>query len=63
MNKQVCILKLIFTQKFHFSYPQSAKPLGSSDNTSERVLGIWVSVWVGRSVAAVKLPQAMLPTA
>ena len=28
---------------------------------SESVLGIWVSVWVGLSVATVKPPQAVLP--
>ena len=29
--------------------------------TKVRFLGIWVSVWVGGSVAAVKPPQAVLP--
>ena len=30
--------------------------------TKVRFLGIWVSVWVGGSVADVKQPQAVLPT-
>ena len=43
--------------------PQSAKPLGSSYNTSQIFGHLSVFVWVGRSVAAVELPQAVLPAA
>ena len=45
-----------------FHTRKASSPSGVA-TTSERVLGIWVIVWVGRSVAAVKPPQAVLPAA
>ena len=50
-------------ERFIITTTGRAPSLLGEATTQVRFLGIWVSVWVGRSVAAVKPPQVVLPVA
>ena len=62
-TKRVQVFNSFSAKRFIIITTGRAPSLLGVATTKVRFLGIWVSVWVGHSVADVKPPQAVLPAA